>query len=46
MNEEIISTVFSLIGKKNIFHKLQKNKVHSLTLQYLHLNKPNKNLIF
>jgi len=26
--------------------KCQKNKVHSLTLQYLHLNNPNKNLIF
>jgi len=26
--------------------KCQKNEVHSLTLQYLHLNQPNKNLIF
>jgi len=24
----------------------KKNEVHSLTLQYLHLNQPNKNLIF
>jgi len=26
--------------------KCQKNEVHSLRLQYLHLNQPNKNLIF
>ena len=26
--------------------KCQKNEVHSLTLQYLHLNQPNRNLIF
>jgi len=26
--------------------KCQQNEVHSLTLQYLHLNQPNKNLIF